>query len=807
MAINLSDGLHAATTKGKLADAKEIYLEGDTKNLQQSNDEQDSHLSQHDSEISEAKSRLDGHDTFNQNQTQKNTELDANMKKLNDRDDQITELVKGVTATGGASVATAVSYDNTASKLTAATAQGAIDEIQSKKFDKTDVVQSTGTSEDKVMSQKVVTEGLNETSSKLVGVEVLSADMTKISNVAVFAGLKNGDKLSFSAELKDMDFNSAYVGLYDTAKNQIVSIYRSYETKKISKYFSDEFVIENDKVGNGFTLCLNIYNTNTSERKISNASYTIGKDNSTIALVLKRYFDKDNVVQSTGTSEDKVMSQKVVTEGLNETKTTSEEMINFAISEEIKYASYISNIGGICLFDDVKDGDFFKFKAYFTEQNNSDIYLGLYNVSSGVIESVYKSYKTDLNYLEDEMVISNNKVGNGYKLIINAYTKPSERKVKSAMYISRKNIEVEEIDKKIYSLYTPISFLKNKFVDANLFNRLLISIYGDSIMGAQLDALDDVDGYSTGNFPPNMHKKTHAYQLWSKYKFDGEDTVFYNLKNGKWNKTGFSDTWIDHFNKFEAYPASSDGATATITITGYKFFKLVWYQAWASQGNTAITISIDGGEFKKPSENGIDLPDGLPIVDFKNKVNSYAICSLDANKTYTFKIVVTKKNNAIALWGCEVWNNPRLDVVNEAISGITAQNSMLYGGEKLYYNDYHKPLLAILEILYINDSSYIKTNSTNHNLTNWQRYNTEIIDILKKYGIPIFGILPHGAGVMLESYAKGIAEMNNIYYLNMMEKIKKDGVNVVGSDGIHLSQTGNDYYAKKIAEILDTNLN
>ena len=132
MAINLSDGLHAATTKGKLADAKEIYLEGDTKNLQQSNDEQDSHLSQHDSEISEAKSRLDGHDTFNQNQTQKNTELDANMKKLNERDDQITELIKGVTTTGGASVATAVSYDNTASKLTAATAQGAIDEIVEK---------------------------------------------------------------------------------------------------------------------------------------------------------------------------------------------------------------------------------------------------------------------------------------------------------------------------------------------------------------------------------------------------------------------------------------------------------------------------------------------------------------------------------------------------------------------------------------------------------------------------------------------------------------------------------------------------
>lgn len=187
MAINLSDELHAATTKGKLAAAKEIYLEGDSKNLQQSNDEQDSHLSQHDSEISEAKSRLDNHDTFNQNQTQKNTELDANMKKLNDRDDQITELVKGVTATGGASVATAVSYDNSASKLTAATVQNAVDEIQSKKFDKANVLQSTGQETAKVVSQKVVTDELSKKFDKANVVDELGkSEAQVVSQKVVF---------------------------------------------------------------------------------------------------------------------------------------------------------------------------------------------------------------------------------------------------------------------------------------------------------------------------------------------------------------------------------------------------------------------------------------------------------------------------------------------------------------------------------------------------------------------------------------------------------------------------------------------
>lgn len=72
----------------------------------------------------------------------------------------------------------------------------------------------------------------------------------------------------------------------------------------------------------------------------------------------------------------------------------------------------------------------------------------------------------------------------------------------------------------IGKLYTPISFLHNKIVDENLYNRLLISVYGDSIMGAQLDELDNVDGLESGNFPPNMHKKTHIWQLYNKYKLE-----------------------------------------------------------------------------------------------------------------------------------------------------------------------------------------------------------------------------------------------------------------------------------------------
>lgn len=169
--INVTAPLHAATKKGKLGAAKEIFLEGDTqtveKEIQDINSRHNDLSSKHESlsskheslssTVSEHTKQIESNQsqiTANKSaQDEKNTSLDANMAKLNTRDDQITELVKGVTATGGASVATAVSYDNTSSNLDAATVQGAVDELVTKKVSKEDIAQELGDSEDKVVSQ------------------------------------------------------------------------------------------------------------------------------------------------------------------------------------------------------------------------------------------------------------------------------------------------------------------------------------------------------------------------------------------------------------------------------------------------------------------------------------------------------------------------------------------------------------------------------------------------------------------------------------------------------------------------------
>ena len=133
MSINLTDELLAKTKKGKIASAKQVFLEGDQENLQQ----------------------------------------------IGDKTHQLEDAIKDITVSGGASTANAVSYNNETSGMTAITAQGAIDELAAKnkaqdaiiegkaeksevateldkKFDKENIAQELGDSEDKVVSQSAL---------------------------------------------------------------------------------------------------------------------------------------------------------------------------------------------------------------------------------------------------------------------------------------------------------------------------------------------------------------------------------------------------------------------------------------------------------------------------------------------------------------------------------------------------------------------------------------------------------------------------------------------------------------------------
>lgn len=84
------------------------------------------------------------------------TANDGDISLLQTRSTQMEEAIKGISASGGASQATAVTYENTESGLDSVTAQGAIDELARKKFNKENIVQEFGDSEDKVVSQSAL---------------------------------------------------------------------------------------------------------------------------------------------------------------------------------------------------------------------------------------------------------------------------------------------------------------------------------------------------------------------------------------------------------------------------------------------------------------------------------------------------------------------------------------------------------------------------------------------------------------------------------------------------------------------------
>ena len=127
MSINLTDEIEVKTKKGKLSAAKQIFLEGDMQNVEK--------------EIQDINSRHSA---------------------LNTKHESLSKTVQGIVATGGASTANNVTYNNNSSRLNAENAQDAIDELENKKIDKSSIVQTTGEAEDKVMSQQATTDELNK---------------------------------------------------------------------------------------------------------------------------------------------------------------------------------------------------------------------------------------------------------------------------------------------------------------------------------------------------------------------------------------------------------------------------------------------------------------------------------------------------------------------------------------------------------------------------------------------------------------------------------------------------------------------
>lgn len=128
----------------------EVNINGNYYNIQK-------HIKDHQSQLDDKQQQI--------------TANDEDISLLQTRSTQMEDAIKGISASGGASQASAVTYENTESGLDSITAQGAIDELANKKFNKENIAQESGEAEDKVMSQKAVTNEICDISSRLSKLE------------------------------------------------------------------------------------------------------------------------------------------------------------------------------------------------------------------------------------------------------------------------------------------------------------------------------------------------------------------------------------------------------------------------------------------------------------------------------------------------------------------------------------------------------------------------------------------------------------------------------------------------------------
>lgn len=129
--------------------------------------------------------------TFADKVKEKNTKQDESIDSLKHRSSQMEETIESIAATGGASQATAVTYNNANSQLTAINIQSAVDELQGSKIDKTSILQESGEAEDKVMSQKATTTAIADEVARANAAEkAIIFDVSANNNDAVFESLE-----------------------------------------------------------------------------------------------------------------------------------------------------------------------------------------------------------------------------------------------------------------------------------------------------------------------------------------------------------------------------------------------------------------------------------------------------------------------------------------------------------------------------------------------------------------------------------------------------------------------------------------
>lgn len=299
----------------------------------------DDTLADHQSQLNDKQSQID-------DKQQQITANDEDISLLHTRSTQMEETIKSIAATGGASQATAVTYDNANSQLTATNIQSAVDELQGSKFDKTSILQEFGEANDKVMSQKAVSAKLSDLSNfydkdnielyrnttPIATSQIVDGYYIKYNLVPVvqdnwhyaYYPVEEGKTYLIKGTVSGWyaasictasDIGTFTKAIVTTQQNNSIRVEMALTIETGIKYVvfsyygsSNVFLFEKD-------------NTSTESRLDKHDSEIFKKaDKSYVDTELGKKFDKESVVQESGEAEDKVMSQKAITDSIKSAK-------------------------------------------------------------------------------------------------------------------------------------------------------------------------------------------------------------------------------------------------------------------------------------------------------------------------------------------------------------------------------------------------------------------------------------------------------------------------------------------------------
>ena len=146
----------------------------------------------------------------------------------------------------GASTAAAVTFDNTASGMTAVTAQAAIEELNVKKLAKADIVQEPGNSEELVMSQKGVTELVKKTSTGV------NANKKEIEKLNTFTGCNPLAGITYQEECLSNGIISIWTNKYGEAEDGESPVIHNLRNKASERFGVIFQVAQSTSLGNAY---------------------------------------------------------------------------------------------------------------------------------------------------------------------------------------------------------------------------------------------------------------------------------------------------------------------------------------------------------------------------------------------------------------------------------------------------------------------------------------------------------------------------------------------------------------------------